>query len=141
MDNNFSSVERLVAEIVGEEMKEQRLVMDIKNPQEAEMDTKKVRKRWRDNCGLEVGKEMKEEGTQLEEVDIDFSSGEGAMVEEAKEDGAEMDIDFSSSKGMVTGKVDEEMKEAGADVDTNNPIQTTKEEPFGNHLLRNSNPA
>ena len=40
MDNNFLSAERLVVDIVGEEMKEQRLVMDIKNPQEAEMDTK-----------------------------------------------------------------------------------------------------
>ena len=40
MDNNFSSVKRLFAEIVGKEMNEQRLMMDIKNPQEAEMDTK-----------------------------------------------------------------------------------------------------
>ena len=77
----------------------------------------------------------------MAEVDIDFSLGEGAMVEETKEEGAEMDIDFSSAKGMVTGKVDEEMKEAGVDVDTNNPMEMTKEERFGNHLLRNSNPA
>ncbi|KAK4737562.1 hypothetical protein R3W88_001259 [Solanum pinnatisectum] len=40
MDNNFLSVERLADEIVGEEMKEERVVIDTKNPQEAEMDTK-----------------------------------------------------------------------------------------------------
>lgn len=64
----------------------------------------------------------------MAKVDIDFSLGEGAMVEETKEEGAEMDIDFSLVKGMVTGKVDEEIKEAGADVDTNNPMEMTKEE-------------
>ncbi|KAG5632503.1 hypothetical protein H5410_004220 [Solanum commersonii] len=82
-----------------------------------------------------VGGEMKEEGTQVAEVDIDFSSVEGAMGEETKEDGAEVDIDFSPAKGMVTIKVDEEMRE-GADRDTNNLVE---KERSGNHSPRNSN--
>ncbi|KAG5632517.1 hypothetical protein H5410_004234 [Solanum commersonii] len=60
-----------------------------------------------------VGEEMKKEGTQVAEVDINFSSAEGVMEEETKEDGAKVDIDFSPVKGMVKGKVDEEMKEEG----------------------------
>uniref|UniRef100_M1DU57 Extensin n=1 Tax=Solanum tuberosum TaxID=4113 RepID=M1DU57_SOLTU len=90
-----------------------------------------------------LGKEMKEEGTQVDiknlqmaEMDIDFSSAEGTMGEETNEDGAEVDIDFSSVKVMVTEKVDEEIKEDGADMDTNNPAE---EEPFGNYLPCDSN--
>ncbi|KAG5629718.1 hypothetical protein H5410_001435 [Solanum commersonii] len=110
MDNNFSSVKRLVADIVGEEMKEERAEMDTKNPQEAEMDKKNL---------------------QEAEIDMNFS-----FSRKTKKDGAEVDIDFSSAKGMVTEKVDEELKEEGANVDTNNSAEG---EHSGNHSPRNSN--
>ncbi|KAH0687644.1 hypothetical protein KY285_018205 [Solanum tuberosum] len=120
MDNNFSSAKTLVAETVGEEINEERVKMDIKNPQEAERGTNKG----------DVQENLDgEDGYQ-------FLIGRGDNGGKDKEDGAELDIDFSSVKVMVTEKVDEEIKEEGADVDTNNP---TEEECFGNHLPCNSN--
>uniref|UniRef100_M1E0P1 Uncharacterized protein n=1 Tax=Solanum tuberosum TaxID=4113 RepID=M1E0P1_SOLTU len=75
MDNNFSSVKRLVADTVGEEMKEERAEMDTKNPQEAEMDKKNL---------------------QEAEIDMNFSFSRKGMVtekvdEKIKEEGANVD--------------------------------------------------
>ncbi|KAH0763174.1 hypothetical protein KY290_019247 [Solanum tuberosum] len=97
MDNNFSSAKTLVAETVGEEINEERVKIDIKNPGELmkEMSKRTLVEKMREEAertmAETVGEEMKEEGTQVDiknlqmaEMDIDFPSAKGTMGEETR---------------------------------------------------------
>ncbi|KAH0729475.1 hypothetical protein KY290_000599 [Solanum tuberosum] len=120
MDNNFSSVKRLVADTVGEEMKEERAEMDTKNPQEAEMDKRNLeeaeidmnfsfsRKHWfrgklmKEMFERTLAEKMGEEAerTMVEMVGEEMKD-EGTQVDTKNPQMAEVDIDFSSTEGTM----------------------------------------